>query len=103
MVMWLELWSTSAGNRIGGYPTLDAALIIVEQIAELGGEDAVEDLFIEVWGEGDDEPVASIEGGHLRHLIPGSRTLILPSGGRQPWASRTGSPTQHVSPVAIPA
>jgi hypothetical protein len=116
--MWLELWSTSGANRIGGYPTFEAALVVVRQIADVADADAVKDLFIEVWGaETDEEPVGSIEGDDLRLLLPDSLAHTLPwpssptqtlrwEAGSAPgkaWTSTATSRTQHARPAAIPA
>lgn len=57
-----KLWSTQGGNCLGSYTSLDAALYVAAQY------DVVKDLFIEVWGMGD-EPIDSIEGDQLLDWI----------------------------------
>lgn len=65
----VELWRARSGNCLGGYLALKAALEVVRRMVELNGEETLEDLFLEVWGDEDDEPNVLVDGDRLRRLV----------------------------------
>jgi hypothetical protein len=95
--MIFELWNVGSGNRIAGFEILDDALDTVREIAEFDGEDAVEELLLEVWSPGADEPETWYDGPRLRRIVGRTRTLSIVASSSTPrWTSKADSPTRRV-------
>jgi hypothetical protein len=100
----VELWSTATGNRLGGYAGLREALVTAQEIAEIEGLEAVDELAVVVWPEdGTVAPASTIEGHDLRRLLPRTRTVSFQVVAAA--VATTGPATQrwHLPPLAIPA
>jgi hypothetical protein len=52
------LWNSDMGHRIGRFDRLTDLAETVSEIVRADGADSVEELFVEVWAKGANEPVA---------------------------------------------
>jgi hypothetical protein len=98
-----ELWNTATGNLIDEYPTLDEALVTVQELLELEGAEVIDDLVLRVWRTGADAPAFTFHDAALRRLVPGTRTVRMQlTATRRPYESRPVSPTRTWT-IPIPA